>query len=68
MLVVHANWTAGALRLWAESLEAWQQHADHATGDSVHANAEGGVLTASATTVQPHPFAADAATLRAAIG
>jgi hypothetical protein len=65
MLVVHANWTRGALRLWAESLAA---HNDAAPVPTNGADAAGGaVATAAPPRIALHPAAVPAARIREAL-
>jgi hypothetical protein len=75
MLVVHANWTGGALHLWAESLDALVRGQDefaHAGGNGVDATGAvgGGATATAATTVTApdHPFSLSAAEFTAALG
>ena len=76
MLVVHANWTDGSLRLWAESLEAYQASSGRAgpparkaaeiappAGSLAHGDSPATLAVAEA--VPQHPFALSAAELAA---
>ncbi|MEM7229715.1 MAG: DEAD/DEAH box helicase [Planctomycetota bacterium] len=68
MLVLHANWTEGGLHLWAEALDAYQNH-HRAFG---HADEDGSdvatlPLTRTATNLRPHPFTVGAIELRMAL-
>ncbi len=64
MLVLHANWTRGALHMWGESLVAHVAHAAR------HARAEGGLSNDSggaAVAQLEHPFAVTADALQQAL-
>jgi hypothetical protein len=67
MLVLHANWTEGAMHLWAEALDAFLT-SRRAAGD---ADQTGHVatlpLTRATTGLRPHPFAIGAIELRTAL-
>jgi len=63
MLVLHANWTAGALRLWGESLEAAQATRQ---GDSAARTSEHGAVSAPPEILH-HPFAVAAEQIRAVL-
>jgi superfamily II DNA or RNA helicase len=61
MLVLHANWTEGALRLWGET----RSPGGVRTLDEDHAG--NGVATVVASATLTHPFAADTLVLRQAL-
>ncbi|MDY7109560.1 MAG: DEAD/DEAH box helicase [Planctomycetota bacterium] len=78
MLVVHANWTDGALRMWAESLDAYQRAADEdgRTPKALAARADDaapappGDDAGAVALVEPaprHPFALDGIELERAL-
>jgi hypothetical protein len=54
MLVLHANWTRGALRLWGESLDAF-----HRT-QANRSESTAGVVAVATAPVTVHPFALNA--------
>ena len=54
MLVLHANWSHGALHVWGESLEAYLEHKRHAAPEM---RGSAGAATAVAAERQAHPFA-----------
>ena len=58
MLVIHANWTAGNLHLWGESLEIFTGLTKRGREDKTN-----GQVVAVAQEVELHPFALDASQL-----
>lgn len=71
MLVLHANWSQGALWLWAESLEAYASSARFADTDSAGVTTSSpaavqrtGAIVADRTSIVTHPYIYDAQKLR----
>src|SRR5262245_40149534 len=68
MLVLHANWTAGALQLWAESLDLCRvARSASAHAQTAEHNRSGDAAMSTLVAAKDHPFVSSAQDLREAL-